>query len=150
MRYLVPYGTPFRGSVRSVLQDDGTVAYSGGMTSGRMTLAEYEALYGKMNVLTEAQLDDLMTIYTESLITEPTEETAEAWDYALGVLPPAKWGTVGGVEMFHISERVYGDIVAWHCRAGGRFWTFNDIASRDRDQIAAKVLLAASAALAAA
>jgi hypothetical protein len=143
MFYLVPQGQPFKGSIRSVLLDDGTVAYSDGMT-----LDQYQAKHGPMNVLTEAELTDLIELYTDSLITDPAEETAEQFDYALECLPPCRYGTVGGVTMFHIVERITHDLVSWHCQAGGRFWTFNDIASRDRAQIAGKVLLAASAALA--
>jgi hypothetical protein len=143
MRYLVPVGVPFSGHAQNILLDDGTVAWPRGVS-----LAEYEAQNGKMNVLTEADLEVLLELYTDSLIADPTEETAEAFDYALGCLPPARFGRVDGVTMFHISERITQDLVDWHCQAGGRSWTFTDYASRSGDYIAAKVLRAASADLA--
>ena len=34
----------------------------------------------------------------------------------LEVLPPCKWGTRAGFEMFHVSERISGSLVDWYLR----------------------------------
>lgn len=50
--------------------------------------------------------DKFRAMQREKLLAgEPIEVTAEAWNDALDVLPPAKWTTVDGVEEFCMSER---------------------------------------------
>lgn len=135
MEYLIRDDEPFRGYVQSVLKPDGSVAYTDGWSPAR-----YAREKGfPVRIIGEADLDRLLAEYTASLVTEPTEETEEQWTWALECLPPCKWRTVLGVEMFHISERVSHDIVAWHARIGDRFFTFNDHAGANMDALAAKV-----------
>lgn len=139
MQYLIKEGEPFRGYVQSVLKPDGTVAYTDGMT-----VAEYAAERGPVRVIGDEELNSLIEECTVSLVTDPTEETEEQFWYALEVLPPCRWRTVRGIEMFHISERITLDLVSWHARIGGRYFTFNDRAGANMDDLAAKVAGAAS------
>lgn len=142
VRYLVRADMPFRGGVQSVLCADGTVAYTGGLS-----VEAYEIERGyKVRVVDDAELDTMIAAYVASLVTDATEETEEQYDYALDVLPPSRFCTHRGVEMFHICERITYDLVSWHARLGRRYFTFNDRATLSRDDVAAKVARAAGAA----
>jgi hypothetical protein len=141
MQYVLRADEPFKGYVQSVLRPDGTVAYSDGLT-----LEEYAEAKGfPIRVIDDAELDALIADHTASLVTEPTPESLEAWEYALNVLPPCRWRTVGGVELFHISERLTHDLVSWHGRIGDRCFAFTDRAGADMTALAEKVARAAKA-----
>ena len=45
-------------------------------------------------------------------------------------------GTGGGVQMFHISERITADLVNWYATARGRYFAFADRSSRPAAEIA--------------
>jgi hypothetical protein len=137
--WLIDANEPFRGHVQSVLTPEGTVAYTDGLT-----VEQYEAERGvKLKKITDAELDALLSEYEAGLVTDPTEETEAQFWYALGVLPPCRWRTVDGVELFHISERLTGDLVSWHAQYDGRFFTFTDQARRAGYDLALKVRTAA-------
>ena len=139
MRYLLEHNKPFRGIICSILLDDGTVAYTDGLT-----LAEYQKERGKVyDILTDDALDLLMAEWTKAQITEPVEETEAQYWYALEVMPPSKWRTVRGVNLFHICERIQFDLVNWHAQLNGRYFTFVDQSTADMDALAAKVAGAA-------
>ena len=143
MQYLVRTDQPFRGSVQSVVLENGTVAYSDGQT-----VAEYIAdRGGNLRVVTEAELFELVQAYEASLVTEPRQITAEQWDDALNVLPPCRWHTFDGVQLFHVSERITGGLVDWYATTGGRdnlrCWHFVDLHRRPSAELAAKVRRAA-------
>ena len=92
MQFLIRDDEPFRGHCQSVLNKDGTVAYTDGLT-----VAEYEAERGfKVKVIEEPAFDALMQAHYESLKTKPIIITKEAFWYALEVLPPCRWHHVGG------------------------------------------------------
>lgn len=52
-----------------------------------------------------------------------TEITVEQYDDALGCLPPQKWQTVDGVNLFQISEHASGNITAHYAVYKGRYFT---------------------------
>lgn len=134
MKYLLRTDEPFRGHVQSVLKPDGTVAYTDGLT-----VEQYQAARGfPVRVIEDEELDALIEAHTASLITEPREITEEEWHDALNVLPPCRWRTVSGVELFHISERLTADLVAWYARIGDRFVTFTDRAGANMQTLAEK------------
>ena len=135
MQYIVRTDTPFVGNIQSYLLENGTVAYTDGLTPH-----QYEAERGfPIRAVDDDELDAMMNAYVNSLITGPVEETEADFDYALNVLPPSRWRVVRGVEMFHIVERVTHNLVSWHCKAGDRFFSFNDRADADMERLAAKV-----------
>lgn len=140
--YLVEKGKPFKGSIVSAMTDGKTVDYSGHLYRGQkenLTLAEYEDETGKeYEVLTDLQADKLFEEFEFGLITAPEVITEEAWDDALEVLPPCRWHSHRGVNMFHISERLTGDLVAWYGEAWGVWLTFTDSACATSDHLANK------------
>ena len=139
MKYLIREGEPFTGSIQSILWDDGIVAYTDGLS-----LSEYEAERGlKLKAISEAEWEALTKTYLEGLITAPVEETPEAFDYALCVLPPCRWQRVRGVEIFHLSERLTHDLVHWHAKLNGRCYTFTDRETLAPETVATKVAEAA-------
>jgi hypothetical protein len=135
LRYLLRTDQPFDGAAQSMLLPDGTVAWSDGQT-----LDQYIAERGMtVRVVDEAEMHALFDAFAQSLVTDPTPETFEEWDDALNVLPPCRWGHHRGVELFHISERTYGDIVSWHARIGSTCYTWSDRATATRDALVEKV-----------
>ena len=141
MKYLIHADQPYTGSIQSILKADGTVGYTNGLTP-----AEYEAERGfKLKVLDDAEFHALNEAYLASLITAPVDETPEAFEDALCVLPPCKWQRVRGVEIFHLSERLTADLVQWHAKLNGRCYTFTDRETLAPEAVATKVAEAARA-----
>jgi len=71
---------------------------------------------------------------------EPWKEIdEETWWDALEVLPPEKWQTVGGVELFRMMEYLTGSITAHYARLGSRYFTKNACISTPYAQLAAEV-----------
>lgn len=137
MKFVLRTDKPFRGNAQSVLTDDGLVAWSGGLTP-----AEYERERGyKIRIVDEDEMAELIRVYVDGQVTPWTPETHEAWDYALEVLPPSRYGTRHGVLLFHICERITHDLVAWHARTpDGRCFTRNARSTEDTGALARGVL----------
>lgn len=51
------------------------------------------------------------------------EITADRYDEMLNVLPPLKWCTINGVEMFCISEMTTGTYTSQYARYDGKYYT---------------------------
>lgn len=135
IRYLLEADKPYSGSVQSILLEDGTVAYSDGLT-----VEQYEQDRGvKLRIIDEDELMELERAYIDSRVTEPKPVTEEKWWDALEVLPPCRWKTVKGVELFHISERITADLVDWYARVGDRYFHFTDRSGRPMEELADKV-----------
>ena len=73
--------------------------------------------------------------------TEPKEITEEQYDYALNVLPPCRFGNNRGIECFHISERITGELVDWYFMAGDRYFTCVDFSYTKVDVLCDAVAL---------
>ena len=57
------------------------------------------------------------------LLLNPLEEiTEEEWEEMLNVLPPLKWCTITGVEMFCISEMYTGTYTTQYARCNGKYY----------------------------
>ena len=136
--YILNGNEPFRGTVQTLLMEDDTVAYSGGLT-----LTEYEAQHGKAVVVSEAELKEMIEEYVSSIVTQPELITKERFWNALECMPPSRWHARCGVEMFHIVERITHDLVSWYGRVDDRYYCFNDRSSADSDYLAGKFLEAA-------
>lgn len=54
---------------------------------------------------------------------DPCEITEERWEEMLCVLPPLKWCTINGVEMFCISEMYTGSFTNQYARYKGKCYT---------------------------
>lgn len=142
MRYIIQANAPFPGWVQSVVSDEDIVAYTNGQKLADY-LAEKAAAGQPMRVVDLTEIRKIEADYLAGLVTAPTGETEDEWQYGLEVLPPCRWRTVRGVNLFHISERITGDLVTWHARIGDRCFTFNDRAGADMDELAQKVAAAA-------
>lgn len=76
----------------------------------------------------------------EKYLNKPWKEIDEdQWDEWLGVLPPEKWQTVDGVNIFRISERLTGNITM-HCASyNDRYFTANRRTIESYESIAAEI-----------
>lgn len=137
-RYIIRTDEPFRGSVQSLLQPDGTVELSGGLTVEQYV----EARGFPVRAIDRAELEALIAEFEASQITEPEEIDAERFHYALNVLPPCRWSLYSGVELFHISERLSGSLVAWYAHLDGRYWSLVDLSTAKPEDLACKVATA--------
>jgi hypothetical protein len=67
------------------------------------------------------------------------EITEEAWWEALEVLPPEKWQTVRGVEIFRMCEYLSGNITAHYAKLRGKFFSRNCSTSENYEDLAEQV-----------
>lgn len=74
-----------------------------------------------------------------------TEITKEQWDDALNVMPPEKWRTEQGVEIFRMCEYLTGDITCHYARLDNRYFASNQRTSTPYDIIAKEVATVAKA-----
>ena len=143
LRWLIKADEPYKGTTESILLEDGTVAYTGEKTTTRktlpngvldivvsfkhLTLAEYEAEKGyKFKVLSNEELDALDAEFNDKLKTKPKRITEERYWEMLEVLPPCRWHSVGGFEVFHVSEGLRGDLVSWFAQSKGKWFEFTE------------------------
>lgn len=80
-------------------------------------------------ICTGEQLDQLFNSYNETLKTEASAITADRFDDMLNILPPSRWHSVWGFEVFHISERLTANIVSWYAKNGDQCFTFDQDAT---------------------
>ena len=126
---------PFPGWAQSFLMPDGTVAYTKGLTPDA-----YAADRGiSVKVITDAEFDALLAAHEAALVTTPAPITAERFDDYLECLPPCRWHRHRGVELFHVSERLTGDLVQWCARIEGQCYGWTDQARRPSEELAAAV-----------
>lgn len=67
------------------------------------------------------------------------EITEEDWYDALEVLPPEKWETVRGVNLFRMCEYLTGNITAHYAKLRGKFFTRNCPTSETYEELAEQV-----------
>ena len=139
-RWILRADEPFRGHAQSVLLPDGTVAWSGGLT-----LEQYQAERGfPVRVIEDDELDALIAQFEAGLITDAQPITEERyWDY-LECLPPCRFTEIAGWQVFHVSERLTGDLVQWCGARGGQHFGFTDRAGASLASIARKLDAAAA------
>ena len=102
-------------------------------TSKGKTRADY--LDAGYLVIPEAEFDELRKQYERSLCGKWKEITEEEYEYALNVLPPAKWHSGG----FFVSEPYTDTIYGFYQKRGGKYYTsLQDIFS-PRDEIIASL-----------
>ena len=74
--------------------------------------------------LTSEELQPLWKAANEAKYVKPWKEiTEEQWDEMLNVLPPKNWRTVGGVNIFQMSEYMTDNITQHFARVGGKFFS---------------------------
>ena len=141
--WIIRTDEPFRGTSQSAILADGTVAWSGGLT-----VEQYQAERGfPVRVVTDAELMAMVAEFEAGLITDPEPITGEKWAYWLECLPPCRWTMAQGWEVFHISERLRGDLVTWCARKAGRYYAFTDRAGASLASLVLKLVTADGQAL---
>ena len=139
MKWLLRADQPFKGHCESVLNKDGTVAYTDGLS-----VAEYEQEHGfPVRVIDDAEFDALLSAHYETLKTKPQPITERRFWDMLEVLPPCRWHNAGGFEVFHVSERLTGNLVSWFAQRNGNHWEFTDNANLPSADLAAMLRKAA-------
>jgi len=128
----------FTGGIHSTATDYDQlyVDYSGGLYNDggeNLPFHEYKKLPQmagkKLKVITWAQFDVLETAHKNSLKSTPVSISAERFYEMLEVLPPSRWHNAGGFEVFHICERLTGNLVSWFARSGENHWEFTQDAT---------------------
>ena len=77
-------------------------------------------------ILTNEELDVLIADQERKICAGHTIiDEARFWEM-LEVLPPCRWGTVGGYEVFHVSERLSGNLVSWFAHRGDNYYEFTE------------------------
>ena len=82
--------------------------------------------------------EEVERIHDDKTRVAPHRIDVERWDYALGVLPPAKWIVRSAAETFHISELVSGLMANILCRIGDNYFEMTDDVRLTHDEITAK------------
>lgn len=73
-------------------------------------------------------------------VTAPKQIDRDRFIDMLEVLPPCRWRRYAdGVEWFHVSERLSGDVVAWFARVGETYWEMQDLSTLSYDALNTKL-----------
>lgn len=135
--YIVP--EKFTGCCLTVLckKPDGReyVGYS------KLPLTEYLAQNAARGarLVSPAEFDALHTAHLDSLVSAPKVITEERFFDSLEVLPPCRWCTVCGVELFHVAERITCNLVTWCAKYEGVYFEFTDYDDKPGQELAEKV-----------
>jgi hypothetical protein len=89
------------------------------------------------------KLDDVMPLIEASQIAKYcgdwVEITEEDWYEKLEVLPPEKWETVRGVNIFRMCEYLTGNITAHFAKLNGKFFARNCSTRETYEELAEQV-----------
>jgi len=118
--------------IQTVFDENGRSIYGGkGADTYRALGYEIMSLDRASDLITEEQHKTYCKGWTR--ISE------EAWYEALEVLPPEKWQTIGGVEMFRLMEYTTGAITAHYARIGEYYYCCNESIFTDYEKLVAQV-----------
>lgn len=124
----------YQGNVHgTALKDESgvlRVCYSGTLHNeggDNLTIDEYRAqVCPNATVYTWEELEPIIEAWKDTKKTDPQEITeADYWEM-LEVLPPSRWHSVPGFQVFHVCEHISGDLVAWYASGKGKFYTWTD------------------------
>lgn len=103
----------------------------------RQTLAEVSAQYPDATV---ASQDDAMAAIENGRKTPARRVTVARFEELRDCLPPCRWHHVGGAEVFHVSERITGNVVTWAARVSdAECYTFDDSATLTDAELRARI-----------
>ena len=108
----------------------------------KLTLKEYLVENPEMSVVSDEKLSEFIKEREADMITLPEKITKERFWDMLEILPPCKWKTVRCVEMFHISERITGNLVDWFVQTCDDYYSFTDRDSLSVDDLIKKIEVA--------
>ncbi|WNL48585.1 hypothetical protein RKE25_23170 (plasmid) [Dyella sp. BiH032] len=75
------------------------------------------------------------------------QSTEQDFDFALGVVPPARFNVVAGKDgyaVFAMGEAVSGSLYHWHVAIGQAYWTFLGCITLTEAEVLAHVRAAAA------
>lgn len=111
-QWIIEKGVKFKGYTQSFMIKD-KVAYSGGLS-----FSEYNQKHDyRFKLITNEELDKLLEVYTNSLISEWVEIDKDRYLEMLEVLPPIYRGM-----FFFCSEATYSNIHSCFLKLNGRFY----------------------------
>lgn len=109
-----------------------------GAMVGRFSRSPVDALLASKAGAVVARLDQVAAEIEASHITEPQAITADEWMEALEALPPIRWRTVLGVEIFQMSERYSGRVTGTYARIGRSHYRWRDRDNESHERLAHK------------
>jgi hypothetical protein len=148
-RMIIDTSKPFCGNSVSITYKDAEgverVMYSGYLYNDKeedLTLEQYQEKRkgeGEFKAVSIEEYDAMEAAFNESLKSSPAEITEEQYNYFLEVLPPCRWQNIDRASIFHISERLRGNLVQWCFSLCGKFYAFTDDATISADKLRAKI-----------
>lgn len=134
-KWLIRDDQPFAGNAQSLVKPDGTVAYTDGLT-----VDQYQQERGfSVRLIDDDEFDALLKTYHDGMVTAPAPITEQRYWDMLGCLPPSRWHTVAGFEVFHVCEGITADLVSWFAKRGQDYFEFVDHAGITDDELTAKL-----------
>lgn len=136
-RYILGPGG-FKGSIQTTTYTtlDGVERV---MYSQNQPLADYLAENPGVTIVSDSELDAMTAAYYASMVTAPSPITKEHYWDMLECLPPCRYGTIGGATVFHVSERLTGNLVQWCAKIGESYYGWTDQADITTDDLRAKL-----------
>jgi len=125
---------PGEMNLQNTVQSNGLCAYSNETVEDCLA-----RLHGAVCIPLENALEQIGKAEDAAYINDWEEITQETYDRMLGVLPPEKWTTADGVNIFRIMEYTTGNITAHYAHYKGRYFTANRRTSTDYKQLAKEV-----------
>jgi len=99
-------------------------------------LEDYLKENPELLVISGEEFDILRQVYINSLITKPAPCSKQHFYDMLECLPPCRWGSVAGSEVFHVSERLTANLVQWCVKKKNKYYSFtNDAALKEAELI---------------
>lgn len=123
--------------IESYIKPDGFVAYQDNPTTPDAYLASNP---GAIILPLDDAVKKIRALDRAEYCKPWVEISKETWWDMLEVLPPEKWQTVGGVEMFRMSEYTCGNITGHYARIGERYFSADREAGNNFDELAFEVL----------
>lgn len=101
------------------------------------SLAEVRQRYPDAEVV---RFEEAIERKEAAFIRPPEPISAEQFQTALEVMPPAGWASNGLTETFRLGERISAGIARWYCRIGENHYTLADRVALKPGEVVAKCL----------
>ena len=93
-----------------------------------------------LKLISSEEFDTRIQLYKEECIKEEEFITEDSWWWYFECLPPCRWTTTKGVEIFHLSERLYDNLVQWVGKIDDNFYKLVDVDSAESSYIAQRFI----------
>lgn len=101
------------------------------------TIEQYLEKHPNFKAMDHEEFEKWMEERHDALISAPEEITQERWYEMLEILPPCRWGDIGSWNLFHVSERLSGNLVNWFAKhhSTGRYFEFTHYADAGKNTL---------------